>query len=241
MAYETYRVKSGDSLSKIAQRLGISNWRDLYNLNKSVIGGNYNLIRPGQVLNIPGTQAPAQTTSTPAPTTQTVSPEEQARRLAEEYTRSIREQAEKVAAIPTFQETLPFYEAWQGMVPQATQAASSQINPELMRNYKSQYRDYVTGMTSSGGQRFGRALGGIGDLKAATERSRQGQLQDWLNQYQQGYKSLFYDPSKEAWDASRTQGKAPDQALANIPTWDDVYGRYQDVYGVGESSSPLYG
>jgi len=45
----SYIVKSGDSLSAIAKRLGL-NWRDLYNLNKKTIGGNPNLIRPGQKL-----------------------------------------------------------------------------------------------------------------------------------------------------------------------------------------------
>ena len=67
MSYQTYTVRGGDSLSKIAQRLGISNWRDLYNLNKSLIGGNPNLIRPGQVLNIPGTQAAKPTPAPAAP------------------------------------------------------------------------------------------------------------------------------------------------------------------------------
>ena len=58
----TYTVKGGDSLSKIAASLGLS-WRDIYELNKSVIGGDPNLIRPGQVLNLPGGS-----TATPAPT-----------------------------------------------------------------------------------------------------------------------------------------------------------------------------
>jgi LysM repeat protein len=242
MAYQTYQVKGGDSLSKIAQQLGLSGWGELYQLNKGVIGSNPNLIRPGQTFNIPGTQAPA---PAPAPVQevqqQVQQPAITEADLAAEYTRGMREQAEKIAAIPTFQQTLPFYKAWESMVPQATSAAASQINPELMRNYKSQYQDYMTGLTSSGGQRFGRGMAGIGDLKASTERSRQGQLQDWLNQYQQGYKSLFYEPSAESWDKARTQGQAPDQNLAKIPTWDEVYGRYQDVYGVGDSPSPLYG
>lgn len=54
---KTYTVVSGDNLWKIAQRyLGDgSRWREIYsyNNNKSIIGGNPNLIRPGQVLSIP--------------------------------------------------------------------------------------------------------------------------------------------------------------------------------------------
>lgn len=54
---KTYTVVSGDSLWKIAQRvLGDgSRWQEIYtyNNNKSIIGGNPNLIYPGQVLSIP--------------------------------------------------------------------------------------------------------------------------------------------------------------------------------------------
>lgn len=53
-----YIVKPGDTLSGIAKKLGISNWRTLYDQNKSVIGSNYNLIRPGQQLTY-GAPAPA--------------------------------------------------------------------------------------------------------------------------------------------------------------------------------------
>lgn len=51
----TYTVKSGDSLWKIAaSKLGSgSRWKEIYNANKSVIGGNPNLIYPGQVFTIP--------------------------------------------------------------------------------------------------------------------------------------------------------------------------------------------
>lgn len=51
----TYTVKSGDCLWKIAAaQLGSgSRWNEIYNLNKSVIGGNPNLIYPGQVLTLP--------------------------------------------------------------------------------------------------------------------------------------------------------------------------------------------
>jgi nucleoid-associated protein YgaU len=50
---KTYTVKPGDTLSGIARRFNIANWRDLYNLNRSVVGPNPNRIFPGQVLTIP--------------------------------------------------------------------------------------------------------------------------------------------------------------------------------------------
>jgi nucleoid-associated protein YgaU len=46
-----YTVKSGDTLSKIATQHAVKGgWRALYTLNKSEIGGNPNLIFPGQQL-----------------------------------------------------------------------------------------------------------------------------------------------------------------------------------------------
>lgn len=61
----TYIVKSGDTLSGIAKKLGISNWRTLYDQNKSIIGSNYNLIRPGQKLTY-GSSATPSAAATPA-------------------------------------------------------------------------------------------------------------------------------------------------------------------------------
>lgn len=55
-APKTYTVRSGDSLYAIAKRtLGDgSRWREIYDTNKKTIGPDPNLIRPGQVLRIPG-------------------------------------------------------------------------------------------------------------------------------------------------------------------------------------------
>ncbi|GAA4869603.1 transglycosylase family protein [Kitasatospora terrestris] len=47
----TYTVKSGDTLSKIAASQGVD-WHTLYNNNTGVVGGNPNLIYPGQVLSV---------------------------------------------------------------------------------------------------------------------------------------------------------------------------------------------
>jgi hypothetical protein len=160
--------------------------------------------------------------------------------LAQQYTGSIANTAKNIADIPNFQEVLPFYKAWQGIVPQATLAAESQINPEAQRQYKSGYRDYMSGMASSGGQRFGHGLAGVGSLKAESERNRLAQLQDYLNQYQQGYNQIFYEPSQTAWNKSLTQGIRPDASLASIPTWADLYDKYSQLYGVTSGSSPFY-
>ena len=48
----TYTVKSGDTLSGIAAKEGISDWHTLYTANKSTLGANPDLILPGQVLNL---------------------------------------------------------------------------------------------------------------------------------------------------------------------------------------------
>lgn len=62
-----YIVQKNDSLSSIAKKLGISNWRTLYDQNKSIIGSNYNLIRPGQKLTYGSTATPSAATPAVAP------------------------------------------------------------------------------------------------------------------------------------------------------------------------------
>lgn len=68
---DTYTIKAGDTLSAIAKRYG-TDWRTLYEANKDVIGGNPNMIRPGQTLSLPGTEPVTATPATPtAPATPT--------------------------------------------------------------------------------------------------------------------------------------------------------------------------
>lgn len=46
-----YVVKSGDTLAKIAAKQSVTGgWRQLYRANRTVIGGNPDVIRPGQRL-----------------------------------------------------------------------------------------------------------------------------------------------------------------------------------------------
>lgn len=58
----SYTVQPGDTLSGIGQMFGVP-WQSIYSANQNLIGGNPNLIQPGQVYNIPGQQNPANTGS----------------------------------------------------------------------------------------------------------------------------------------------------------------------------------
>ena len=51
-AQKTVTVESGDFLIKIAEKHGVD-WKQLYELNKDVIGDNPNLIKPGMELKLP--------------------------------------------------------------------------------------------------------------------------------------------------------------------------------------------
>lgn len=59
VAAQTYTVKKGDCLWNIAKKFYGSGakYSIIYNANKGVIGGNTNLIYPGQILTIPGTDS----------------------------------------------------------------------------------------------------------------------------------------------------------------------------------------
>ena len=68
-----YTVQAGDTLWAIAQRAynDAEDWDTIYQANKQVIGGNPNLIYPGQVLHIPQNPDP---NKTPVPTPPTPTP-----------------------------------------------------------------------------------------------------------------------------------------------------------------------
>lgn len=68
-----YTVQAGDTLWAIAQRAynDAEDWDTIYQANKQVIGGNPNLIYPGQVLHIPQNPDP---NKTPVPTPPTPHP-----------------------------------------------------------------------------------------------------------------------------------------------------------------------
>ncbi|MFF2746180.1 peptidoglycan DD-metalloendopeptidase family protein [Kitasatospora sp. NPDC058048] len=90
-AQESYRVVSGDTLSKIADAKNVEGgWHALYEQNRSVVGANPNLIFPGQQLALSGhaaapaadaapaqPAAPAKPAQPAAPATQAAKPQAQ--------------------------------------------------------------------------------------------------------------------------------------------------------------------
>jgi len=50
---QTYTVKSGDSMAKIAKAVGLDDYRAICAANRAIVGNNCNVIRSGQVLVIP--------------------------------------------------------------------------------------------------------------------------------------------------------------------------------------------
>ncbi len=52
-APRTYTVQPGDTLSGIAEELGLGGWQRLYEANAGVIGSDPDQIYPGQVLVVP--------------------------------------------------------------------------------------------------------------------------------------------------------------------------------------------
>lgn len=160
--------------------------------------------------------------------------------LAQQYTNPLTGQLATAAEIPMFQEVLPFYQAWQERLqPGALQTGQQLLKPEAMRNYNEANRSYMSGMTGSGGERFGRALGELGNIKAASSRDYNAQLQDWIGQQRQGWENLWYNPQKDIWNKGITQAK-PGSVYGqdlNIPTWEENWQKYGPAYGAGESTS----
>lgn len=159
--------------------------------------------------------------------------------LAQQYTDPLTGDIMAASEIPQFQNVLPFYESWGKIQPGALLAAESQIRPEAMRQYNSMYNDYMSGMASAGGQRFGTGLAGVGNLKAASSRDYNAMMQDWLGQQRSGFENLWYNPSMDAWNKARTQVKPGGTMEAiNIPTWEEYAGTYgKPAYGEGQSTS----
>lgn len=137
---------------------------------------------------------------------------------------------------PTFQEALPFYQAWGKYQPMARQVAATTVNPEAMRQFEQAKREYMLGMANSGSGRFGRSWSNLGSMEAEAERNRQAQIADMENLYKQGFTDLVYNPAQEVWTKSMTLGQTP--TMPTLPDWQKLASQYSGAgYGnIGTSA-----
>jgi hypothetical protein len=127
--------------------------------------------------------------------------------------------ADSVYKGPVFSEVLPFYKAWEGLMPMVEQEANSEINPSMQRQLRQASEGIYNQMSNTGGGRFGSAWGQLGTAQASNEQARRSQVLDWMNQRRQGFKSLWYDPSEQAFNRAIELGKTPTSPVA--PTYED--------------------
>jgi hypothetical protein len=136
---------------------------------------------------------------------------------------------------PLFSEVLPYEKAWGALKPTIEAEGATQVNPFVQRDLNKNLYSYYTGLAGQGGQRFG--YKGAGSMEAAAEATRKAQILDWVNQREQGYKTLFYDPAQKAFNQAIEYGQSP--TAPKIPTWEEMAKLYGSTYN--QNSAPVAG
>jgi len=168
-----------------------------------------NKVRAGEFGEAPAPPPPSPAPTPPAPAPAPALPEQFAEMAG----------ARDVYTGPLFSEVLPFYKAWETLLPTVEQEAAAQIDPFIQRELRQQQQEYGTQLARTGGGRFGRALGGFGAIEAEAERRRRAQLLDWIGQRRRGFEELFYRPAEEAFMRSIELGRTPE--APTMPTWEE--------------------
>lgn len=200
--------------------------QNIYLLNQ-IKKGNYGSLTPAKTAAPAAAAAPAQ-------------PEVP---LSRQYTDPLTGQLKTAAEIPLFQEVLPLEETWkERLMPGAMKTGEQVIKPYVQRDYNAANYNYRLGMTGTGGERFGRALGGLGNLKADYGQQYNALLNDWTAQQRKGFEDLWYNNQQNIWNRGITQVKPGGvyKDVPEIPTWDAYYDKYGPAFGAGTSSN-LFG
>jgi len=150
--------------------------------------------------------------------------------LAKQYAAPVKKLAPK---IPQWENVLPWEKLWGGVEQPMTEAAYSQVTPELQRQYKGALRNYMAGMAGSGGGQFGRGWGGVGDLQARAERQRKEQASNWLDTYRNTMKE-WYGQTGQQYEKARSGGTQYDY---KVPTWQEMAKQVAPMGGTPQTGS----
>lgn len=235
MSYQTYTVKRGDNLSKIARELGVKGgWQALYNYNKGVIGKNPNLIFAGQTYNLPGTKkaAPAKAAPPPPafdPVQQVLAPI-------------------KKEIPPPRQSFEDRYGTVEQMTPTAAlhQFAEQQVNPEALRRASQVMKnlDWQRAIQGSGAQMSGYGQLERGNTLNELERQRAGDVKAYMGDQQDRFRN-WYESQRQSYGSSTDPNWVLNRSAGNFmggQDWSKIpTQRNYDTYSLDKYFTGGYG
>jgi LysM repeat protein len=183
----TYIVRGGDSLSKIAKKLGIKGgWPALYEQNRKVIGSNPNYIRPGWKLSYNSPSSGGTTTSSASSTTTTTTTKDL----------PSTETGKTTAAAVKGGDKESFYKKY-GTLEELTPTAMFQafgeerINPDQLRQAVSGVIDYDRSFAAGGGYMSGRMQADRQAYINSLERARKTAVDQYVQQQKKQYADWY--------------------------------------------------
>jgi len=113
---------------------------------------------------------------------------------------------ESAPSIPQFENVLPWEKVQQQWLPSMTAVGQQYALPEVQRQLNKDMQEYMMGMASAGGGRFGSAWGGTGALQSAAQRQGTEMTQDYITGQMNALKGLWYDPTRSEYQRPREPG-----------------------------------
>lgn len=241
----TYTVQKGDTIQSIAKKLGMKDWKALWNANRATLQANYaktgNYLLRGKDISTKlggSTGYSVKTTTTPS--------QKIAKGIAKnDFSRAGFEKK---------------YGTEQQLRPEAAflQVAEQQVNPEAIRNARKQVGAYDMGLSQSGAYRTGAGMKERQGVVDQLERERKTMVNQYLQQ-QNDLFSRWYNKELEAYGTSKNPTKFTLSKFGvNIPGLDQTqytpkknsgynYNtpfQYNNMFGYGaygNNAVPMYG
>lgn len=183
----TYKVQAGDTLSSIAKKLGVKNWRDIYNANLKIIK-NPNMIYKGQTLSIPGGKGSTAKAQTPS------------QQIASQYAKTVED--------PTRTGFEKKYGLESEIRPDEAfmQFAEQQVNPYMLDLAQKQVREFDWSSAISGASASGMNTANRGDLVNQLNSDRLNQINSYIKT-QNDLFSNWYNKELNAYTTAKNPSK----------------------------------